>query len=281
MSGFDLSFQLRPGVNMDYVKKKLFEQGTEGQNVGRGLAGTQPNVAVNRYLQWVSGVEPALKGIFVEPEVWTRLRGDSFWRIRELNEYSPRWQELIAIEAELQAERLNDLRAEIEAVEQRLDAAPGHLAVIDTNVLLEHQAPEQVKWSEVVNASPVRLVIPLRVLDELDEKKYTARDDKADWARRLLSRLWANLGPVGGKPVPLAEGVTVEVPIGRGPRRRTVDADQEVIDTCETIQRVGRSVVLVTGDYGMAIRASALDVPVAMMPEKCLRRQLKAQPPGG
>ena len=47
-------------------------------------------------------------------------------------------------------------------------------------------------------------------------------------------------------PVPIAEGgrVTVEVPVDGRPRRRTVDADQEVIDTCETIRRVGGSVVL-------------------------------------
>jgi PIN domain len=275
MSGFDLTFQLRPDMNLDYVRKKLREQATEGRNVGTGLAGTQPGVAVNRYLQWVSGAEPALKGIFVEPEVWTRLRSETFWHIRELNEFSPRWQELIYTESTLQAERLEELLAEVEALEARLNVAQGQLGVIDTNVLLEHEAPDQVKWSEVINATPVRLVIPLRVLDELDEKKYTARDDKADWARRLLSRQWTKLGPVGGAPVELTAGVTVEVPLGGSPRRRTVDADQEVLDTCETIRRVGRSVVLVTGDYGMSMRATALQIPVAMMPEKYLRRKIK------
>jgi predicted ribonuclease YlaK len=147
--------------------------------------------------------------------------------------------------------------------------------VVDTNVLREHQAPDQINWSDVVSTAPVRLVVPLRVLDELDEKKDTARDDKADWARRLLSRLWRTVGPVGGAPVPLTDGVTVEVLIGHGQSRRMVDADQEVIDTCDTIRRVGGSVVLVTGDYGVAIRASALNIPVAMMCEKYLRRQIK------
>lgn len=273
MSGFDLSFRLRPGVDLEYVKRSLREQGTQGHNVGSDLAGALPNVAVNRYLQWVSGIPPTLRTIFVEPEVWTRLRGDAFWHIRELTEFSPRWQELIYTEAELQAGRLDELLAEILAVESLLDAAEGQLAVIDTNVLLEHQPPEQIKWKEVVGTTPVRLVIPLRVLDELDEKKYTARDDRADWARRLLSRLWTSLGPVGANPVPLAEGVTVEVPVSQGPRRRTLDADQEVIDTCEDIRRLGRSVDLITGDYGMCIRASALGIPVARMPEKYLRRQ--------
>jgi rRNA maturation endonuclease Nob1 len=275
MSGFELTFQIAKDVNLDYVTCTLRDQANEGRNVGRGLAGTAASVAVNRYLQWVSGVEPQVKNVFTDPEVWTRLRSDVYWRIRELNDLSPRWQELIYTESELQASRLEELVAEVETLEKRLNAVDGRLTVVDTNVLLEHQAPDQINWSDVVNTSPVRLVVPLRVLDELDEKKYTARDDKADWARRLLSRLWRTVGPVGGEPVRLTDGVTVEVPIGHGRRRRTVDADQEVIDTCDTIRRAGGSVVLVTGDYGMAIRASALNIPVAMMPERYLRRQIK------
>lgn len=279
MSGFDLSFQLRQGSNMDYLKRTLREQGSEGLNVSRGLAGMNAANAINRYLQWVSGVEPMLKNIFVDPEVWNRLRGETFWRIRELTDFSPRWQELISHEAEVQAGRIDALLDEILAVERLLDAVPGLLSVIDTNVLLEHQAPEQVKWVEVIGSTPVRLVIPLRVLDELDEKKYTARDDRADWARRLLGRLWTALGPVGATPVPLTDGVTVEVPVTDGPRRRTVDADQEVIDTCEAIRRLDRPVVLVTADYGMCIRASALGIAVKRMPEKYLRRQVGISPP--
>src|SRR5579884_3520840 len=207
---------MAPGANLGYVKQTLRGLATEGRNVGLGLAGSQAFVAVNRYLQWVSGAEAQLQNIIVEPEVWTRLRGETFWHIRELNDSSPRWQELIYTETELQARRIDDLCGEVEALEAHLDASEGRLAVIDTNVL-EHQRPEQVKWSEVVKVSPVRLVIPLRVLEELDEKKYTARDDKADRARRLLTTLWTVLGPAKGGPVPIAEGVTVD----RRPRRRT------------------------------------------------------------
>lgn len=275
MSGFTLSFQLRLGVDLTYVKRTLADQANEGHNVGVGLAGTSANVAVNRYLQWVNGLEPMLKNIFVDQEVWTRLRDEAYWQIRLLNDSSPRWQELIYHESERQSGYLNDLLDQIKAVEAQLAAVEGQLTVIDTNVLLEHQSPDQIKWVDVIGTTPVRLVIPLRVLDELDEKKYTARDDRADWARRLLSRLWTAIGPVGAKPVSLTEGVTVEVPINPGPRRRTIDADQEVIDTCEDIRRVGGSVVLVTADYGMCIRASALGIDVKRMPEKYLRRHRK------
>jgi PIN domain len=275
MSGFTLSFQLRSGVDLTYVKRTLADQANEGHNIGVGLAGTTTNVAVSRYLQWVNGLEPVLKNIFADQVVWARLRDEAYWHIRVLNDSSPRWQELIYHESERQSGYLNDLLEEIKSVDAQLAAAEGQLTVIDTNVLLEHQAPEQVRWADVIGTMPVRLVIPLRVLDELDEKKYTARDDRADWARRLLGRLWTALGPVGQKPVSLSDGVTVEVPVNPRPRRRTVDADQEVIDTCEDIRRVGGSVVLVTADYGMCIRASALGIDVKRMPEKYLRRPPK------
>lgn len=274
MRGFDLSCRLRPGCDLDYVERSLRSQGSKGHNVASLLMGMNAANSVNSYLQWVGAAETALREIFIDAEAWAPLRGETFWHVRNLTEGSPRWQELIRVEAEFQAGRFDGFVEELLAVRRMLDAAPGVLTVIDTNVLLEHQPPEQLKWHEVVDSEPVRLVIPLRVLDELDEKKYTARNDRADYARRLLGRLWTALGPVGSAPVELAAGVTVEVPIADGPRRRTVDADQEVIDTCEAIRRMDRPVVLVTADYGMCIRASARGITVKRMPEKYLRHQV-------
>ena len=56
-------------------------------------------------------------------------------------------------------------------------------------MLLHYVPPDQVKWSKVVKSSPLRLTIPLRVIEQLDEKKYTARDDLAGRARDYASRL--------------------------------------------------------------------------------------------
>ncbi|MGC8466555.1 MAG: PIN domain-containing protein [Acidimicrobiales bacterium] len=276
MSGFTVSFKLGSGLDLGHVKRSLAEQINDGPNSGFGLTGIAAHDAVNNYLQWINGLERTLKNTFVDQNVWTRLREDTYWHIRDLNDSSPRWQEVIYHECQRQSSYLEALLDEIQAVSDQLGAGNGQLAVIDTNVLLEHVPPEQIKWGEVVGKSPVRLVIPLRVLDELDEKKYTAREDKADRARRLLGQLWTLLGSVGATPVKLTDEATVEVPISAGPRRRTIDADQEVIDTCESIRRVGGSVVLVTADYGMCIRASALGIEVKRMPEKYLRRSRRA-----
>jgi predicted ribonuclease YlaK len=126
----------------------------------------------------------------------------------------------------------------------------------------------------------VRLVLPLRVVEELDERKYAGRGDLADRARRLLSALWALLEPTKGAPAALVAGVTIELPVDDGPRRRTLDADEEVLAECSTLAAVGAPVTLVTGDCGMSLRAAGRGLPVARMPEKYLRVQPKAPEDG-
>jgi PIN domain-containing protein len=288
VSGYGMTFRIRLGLDVGRARQQLSERAAEGRTVvAGGTMGQGMAAFVNRYLQWVGAAEGLLKTLYVDPAVWERLRGDTYWHIRSLTTDSPRGAELIYDEATLQAQRLDDLAAELGAAWRRAHGAVGLLTVVDTNVLLHYYAPDRVNWAEVVGASTVRLVLPLRVVQEIDEKKYTARDDLADWARRLLSRLWTWLGPTGGEPVaPTGDdgstvpGLTVEVPVDAGPRRRSLDADQEVIDTCDDIARLGAPVVLVTGDCGMLIRASALGFTVRQMPDKFLRHPRKAKVPG-
>ena len=100
-------------------------------------------------------------------------------------------------------------------------AAPGQLTVLDTNVLLHFQPPDQIDWpaSSVPRGAPCS---PARVMEELDVKKYTARDNLADRARRLLSQLRTQLAPTQlAVPYGIREDVTIEVPVEDGPRRRT------------------------------------------------------------
>jgi predicted ribonuclease YlaK len=127
----------------------------------------------------------------------------------------------------------------------------------------------------VLGDTPARLVLPIRVVEELDAKKYLARDNLADRARRILSALWRVIGPTAGLPVPLdgAAGVTIEVPVDDEPRRRTLDADEEILDQCALLKAVGATVLLVTGDTGMSLRAAQRKITARKVPEKYLRRQ--------
>jgi predicted ribonuclease YlaK len=109
----------------------------------------------------------------------------------------------------------------------------------------------------LLGQTAVRLVGSLRVVEEIDAKKYSSRKDLADRARRLLPRLESQLGSAGA-PAAIATGVTIEVPFDAGARHRPVDADQEVLDACDEMRQLaGKAVTLVTFDTAMRLRALA------------------------
>jgi predicted ribonuclease YlaK len=153
----------------------------------------------------------------------------------------------------------------------RLALTTGRISVLDTNVLLHYLPIHQVPWPEVVESAVVRLVIPLRVIEELDAKKYSKSADLAKRARNVLPTLEQLLGQAG-RPGPVAENVTVEVPVDTGPRQRPEDADEEIIAVCRDLSQFsGRDVTLVTGDTALRIRAQAHGLVTVAVDDHYLR----------
>ena len=72
-------------------------------------------------------------------------------------------------------------------------------------------------------------------------------------------------------------GNGVEVFVDEEPRRRTLDADQEVLDTAVELAGLGQDLVLVTDDAGLELRARAQEVAVCRMDPRYLRRKLAAE----
>ncbi len=246
----------------------------ELQNVA-GISGNSPGMdvtsAINGYSNWLRQAENALRNSFADPSLWESLYDDVYWRILEFTSATPRWQEIISRQMKYHGDRLETLRQKLLDLQSWLDSAPGKFAVLDSHVLLHFQPPDQVQWSEIVGELPVRLVLPLRVVEELDEKKYTARDPIAGRARGLLSSLRTNLVPKGGAPVQIRDDVTIEVPVEDGPRRRPLDADYEILTMASDLVALGRPVILITDDAGLAIRAAHEGLKTVRMPEKYLR----------
>lgn len=268
--------RLREGTLPLNAEGRLRDVATQGRNIAGGSAGESVAIHQNSYLAWVGTTESQLRNIFIDPTNWEHLYGERHWQIYGLGEDSPRAIEMINKELNLQADWLDGLADYLKELVDRVRAAPGQITVLDTNVLLHFMPPDQVDWAQVVGVSQVRLVLPLRVVEELDEKKYTARDDLADRTRRLLSQLRAQLAPTAGGPTELRSNVTIEVPVDDEQRRRTLDSDQEILDTCRELQSGGGSVVLVTDDAGMTLRAAAQATAVIAMPETYLRRKPQA-----
>ncbi len=224
------------------------------------------------YLTWVEATESQLHNISLDADLVSALHTPRYWRIRSL-EVDPRPFPLVDAEVTQQVDWLQWLLDDLNSRISRVRSAPGHITVLDSNVLLEFVPPEQVSWPDVVGKKPVRLVVPLRVIEELDAKKYARREDLAGRARRILPKLEQTIGG-GGAPRQLLPDVTIEVPVDPGPRYRPVDADEEILDTCrELAQLSGQTVGMVTADTAMRLRAQAQAVPVIAMPENYQRRR--------
>lgn len=265
--------ELRNGHRLSEAIAALRQEVMHAENVATGGGGLPLDRKVNRYLEWVSSAELRLRNHFDDPGVWQALHSDYFWRIRDLRKGSRRPAELIGDEARRQAERLEAIADALGRISSWVGRGPRVLAVLDTHVLLHFQPPQQVDWTDVVGADDLRLVIPLRVVEELDEKKYTARPDLADRARRLLSDLRARVVEAEESPIDIRDGVSLDFYLDDEPRRRTVDADQEVLETCIRLASTEADVRLVTDDAGLELRARARNVAVYPMPTRYLRKR--------
>jgi predicted ribonuclease YlaK len=118
----------------------------------------------------------------------------------------------------------------------------------------------------------VRLVVPLRVVEELDMKKASRRRDLARRAQNVLALLESLIGPTGGLPVRLSNTATIEVLINHEldsvRHDREPSADAEILDCCEFLSFVtGAPVSLATGDVSMQLRASVRGWPTVAMPD--------------
>ena len=270
-----MALQLRDSINIPNSISGLRPCTTELRNIVGLSPGVDVAIHQNTYLNVVDKVEAQLRNVFMDPTVWNHLYGDRYWIIYAAGEATPRPIMLINGEAETQARYIDSLVNQLEHLGKWLDATDGEMAVLDTHVLLHFQPPEQVDWKTVTGTDTVRIILPLRVIEELDMSKYRERDDIADRARRLLSQLWALLSPTAGGPVKIREGVTIEVPVDDGPRQRTLDADQEILNQCLMLKAVGQAVRLISDDTGLSIRATAQEVTVIPMPEHYLRKKVK------
>jgi rRNA-processing protein FCF1 len=222
------------------------------------------------YVAWVQNVERVLRECFVDVPL-SKLYTERFWNIQHpVGPINTRLQ-MVVQENDVQLEWLTVLRDTVVAMAARFSEPQRSISVLDTNVLLHHKPLSDVQWSRVVGDERVLLVLPRKVVEELDAKKYTGEAKLRDRARtraRLLARCLER------KTDQARRGVDVEIvaSVDLDPdaaRRPPIPVDEEVIETCEALMSYARSnpVYLVTGDQNMQTLAQSRDVDVRRMPE--------------
>ena len=241
------------------------------QQIPSGWARPDSWAAVqNSYLQLVETLEQALRSWFEDDDgAVIGFHGGHYKLIRDMTVSTTRPAPLINDEAARQVRVLERLRAKVQALEA-LRARDGQIAVLDTNALMHYQRPDEIPWAEVLGAPAVRIILPICVIDELDNKKYTGSDRmsrRADLAIRALRQHSGDLRP--GSAATLTDGTTLEVFLDDPDHVRMANPDEELISRCLLLQRaLGRAVTIITGDLGMQLRAGALGLGQAEMPDK-------------
>jgi rRNA-processing protein FCF1 len=250
----------RPGINVSDVVQQLNRYVVEAYN-------TPPEI--DSYVNWVLFLEIRFEEWFTDVPP-TLLYSERFWRLTDL---AVRTEQMIRQETGRVVELLKLLGETLNEMVERFASPSRHIAVLDTNVLLHHQPFTDLSWTDVVGASPVTLAIPVRVLDEMDEKKAANNQNLRDRAAKRVNLL-APYVLAATSSSRVREGVDLTVvrsvdldPDGK--RRPAPPVDVDVLDTCVALRAMARTnaVFLVTGDLGMAARARWRGIDVKSMLE--------------
>src|SRR5665213_1156776 len=161
---------------------------------------------------------------------------------------------------------------ELKETRTRLGASPGLPSVVDTNFMVHCVRPDQISWKSMRD-EVLRLVIPLRVIEELDSMKTDNKERLRRSSREILS--WMESQFKGGTgPVRIRDGeeTTIEILLSERPRYRPSDPDEEVLDVCHDLNRFAGNSILVTADYGMRLRARAESIEVLQIPQKYFKK---------
>lgn len=120
-------------------------------------------------------------------------------------------------------------------------------------------------------APPIRLILPIMVIEELDKLMHHRDGDRRKRARDAFKALWEVHGQKPTEPtaLPGQPDVTVEVMLEGDWHLRRPNNDAEIIDQAVIVRELtGRDVLLATGDGPMLYRAAAAGLVPVRMPKR-------------
>jgi hypothetical protein len=251
---------LKHGVDAEFALRVLADQIVALGNLRPDGRLSEVIRSRDEFVSLLEDAEIQLQNLTYDHRVTELLHTQRYWAIREMHQQTARPAPLIDAERRSLQGRLERLRVDLEMRVARAAGTPGQPTVLDSHTLLHFMPPNQIDWRDVVGAPQVRLILPLRVVEEIDSKKWGESEKLRKRARAILPRL-EELAGVGGAALPIGDGVTFEVLVELDVRVKPVDADEEILDVARELWELsGRqtAVTLVTNDTGMRLRAEAL-----------------------
>lgn len=250
--------------------------------------GDDVTTRVTAYVRWAAEATRQLRYLIRSEDLERLILTTGYRTILTLpHESAAVTNAVLDTEVQLRLGELNDTIGRLRACIDRW-RGDGVLVVLDTCVYLH--APEKFEDLDIaaaiaVTEDPILLLIPIVVVDELDNLKKSPNNNirwRAGYSVSFLDRmLRGGVGLTGllreedftalsdgGIPRGAVNGEVVLDPVGHV---RLPIADDEIIDRAATIQRIaGRDVHVVTYDTGLAMRARAAGLTVHQLaqPEK-------------
>ncbi len=145
---------------------------------------------------------------------------------------------------------------------------------LDTNIFLEYRMFDEIDWPKLLNATEVCLIVPKKVIQELDKHKNDPNSDRRrDRSRKVLRKLT----DLTSTPESVVRPNTRLEMHTLAPKRTWLeqhDYDPEDNDDCivgaahylkETYS--DRHVMLFTGDHGPLLKAIAVQLPCMEAPD--------------
>lgn len=265
--------KLRPGAKVDEILLALEGLAANIHNEARPLNSfaATGSEARDAYVSWAVTNEVRLLNYISRHDVLEILNTP---RYRDICLMPDGVHLKVSVNAEIDAmsSKLRSLARELRAERDAMVRITGCPAVLDSNVLLQCLLPSQIKWNSVIGEQ-ARLMLPLRVIEELDMKKYGDNKRLRGVARGVLSWIEGLLTSDSSGPMSVGDnyGSTLELLLPDSPRRRPEDADEEIIDEVVRVNALTGRGVVVTADTGMLLRARALGLRVSTVREPYLR----------
>lgn len=278
--------RLNPGVTLERADEVLRNAESAWVNARGGTAGYY-----RAYTDAIQNTYAQLKQVFAAPDLAAGMRSSTFWNLLALG--NPRqstgsttdpdtargWQDglramnyTFSAEIENQLQTLTQARAELVEL-SKLAARPGLPIVYDTNMLIHWRRPSEINWQEVLKnqgeaGTLARLVVPLRVVDELDRQKYGEGrlvPDRATNALRYLYEALKDSDP--GQPTRIRNDAALEIWVDTD--ERGDDADLAILRCAADLTTLHPSVGarVLTGDLSMRLRAQHMGLKVLEIPD--------------
>jgi hypothetical protein len=286
--------RLHPGVTLAQADAILRDAEAAWRNArSGGNAGF-----ASAYADAVSRTYPRLKEVFATPNLASGIRSAAYWHLlpiirdSQATKYTTDpdvargWansdrplNEALSAEIDDQVKALALARTEFDAL-KALAARPGLPIVYDTNMLVHWSRPCDIGWRDVLRdctetATQARLVVPMRVVDELDKQKYGdgRLADRAGKALRYLQEVLKDHPP--GRPVPIRDGDSTTLEIWVEAEDRGGDADLAILRAAADLDalHLATGARVLTGDLGMQLRAQMMDLKVLHLPDKYRKRE--------